>query len=167
MRGIFSFVSAAAIALVSMSAAAQCAPGIPSAGNPGCIPPNQENSPYYPGDPSPDADAGPAPIWEYHWGAIAMDRQSGSGGVAVDALSKQKAQEIALADCQANGGKNCAILYEYYNQCVALAQTRGGGNMGMARDDTKSLAESAAMTRCHEATCEIVYSACSLPVRMN
>lgn len=167
MHHILRLFVAVTIALASASAAGQCAPGIPSAGNPACIPPDQDNSPYYQGDAAPDVNVGPAPIWKYHWGAIAGDRGNGSQGFAINALSKRQAKEIALEDCRAHGGKNCVILFEYGNQCAAVAQVKGGGPLGMARDETSKKAESRAMETCGEATCEIVYSVCSLPVRMN
>lgn len=51
-----------AFALLGLPAIAwaQCAPGIPGAGNPGCIPPNQTNSPYYQGGGNQDGYGAPA-----------------------------------------------------------------------------------------------------------
>jgi len=79
----------------------QCAPGIPSAGNPGCIPPNQPNSPYYQGDDAEtQAQTQPAAVWTDRWDAIAIDSDVGQAGVIANIPSKNEAMDIAVKTCK-------------------------------------------------------------------
>jgi len=79
----------------------QCAPGIPSAGNPGCIPPNQPNSPYYQGDDAEtQAQTQPAAVWADRWDAIAIDSDVGQAGVIANIPSKNEAMDIAVKTCK-------------------------------------------------------------------
>ena len=141
---------------------AQCAPGIPGAGNPGCIPPNQPNSPYSTGNNS--APSAPQPRWEDRWGAIAMDPHTGRAGTVSGETSKARATRAALDKCSANGGNQCEISLSYFNQCAAIAQDSGGGPIYSVSAPQKDRAESMALSNCgkEHGSCEIVYKACSL-----
>ncbi|MBB3227109.1 hypothetical protein FHW69_001710 [Luteibacter sp. Sphag1AF] len=139
----------------------QCAPGIPSAGNPGCIPPGQSNSPY-----SQAAPAQPEPVWASRWGAIAVDLNTARSGTAADEESQSNAENTARRVCESNGGSNCEIILSYFNQCAAVAQNPEGGPFGKAHAVTLEKAESMALAACPGSGCKVIYSKCSLPVKV-
>ncbi|UPG84675.1 DUF4189 domain-containing protein [Luteibacter aegosomatis] len=148
------------------AAFAQCAPGIPSAGNPGCIPPTAPNSPYNQGTgaaPPP----GPEPVWRETWGAVAIDMGVGRAGMSDTEKSKDSAIAVALDRCKSAGGTQCEIKTTYHNQCVALAQEKGGGDVVTVTGPDQTRAESRSVEKCGgEARCAVVYSACSDAVRV-
>ncbi|MBB3227111.1 hypothetical protein FHW69_001712 [Luteibacter sp. Sphag1AF] len=152
------------IALVAMYAPvawSQCAPGIPSAGNPGCIPPDQGNSPYYQ-DAAPSA---PQPVWADRWGAVAVDLGTGQSGATSDQGSESQAKNEALSTCERNGGTKCEIVLWYFNQCAAIAEKPEGGGFSNAHADTVERAEQLALQACG-GSCKVIYTKCSLPVRV-
>lgn len=153
-------------ALVPGIVHAQCAPGIPSAGNPGCIPPNQSNSPYYQDRGLAPASAEPAARWSDRWGSIAMD-ESGAAGTIEDQPSEPAAKLQALTQCKANGGQSCEIVLSFHNQCAAVAQLPSGGRVYATGAPTPEKAEEASLSRCGQGSCRIVYSRCSMPERVN
>ncbi|WP_414675274.1 DUF4189 domain-containing protein [Luteibacter sp.] len=163
-------LSAILLCALAQSAFSQCAPGIPSAGNPGCIPPNQQNSPYYQGSPSgadgvPEA---PAPQWAQGWGAISLDFSQGGRGSAAQMESKESAERAAVRDCQKNGGAKCEVFMTFVNQCAAVAQPLSGGDLSTATAATVGEAESRSIRRCGDAkSCKVFISECSAPVRIN
>lgn len=150
-------------------ALAQCQAGMPSAGNPQCIPPSA-----WPQN-GPAQQAAPAePVWKLTWGAIAIDPDSGSVGHAVGSSSKRKAEREALRSCTTNGGGNCKqILFAYHNQCGVVAWPKvpgpnGQGGIIAQGGPTIEVASEAALKRCayggNSGVCEIVYSECSKPI---
>lgn len=144
----------------------QCAPGIPSAGNPGCIPPSQPNSPYAQGTNSPPERTESAPVWESRWGAVAMDKTSARGGTVEGRSSKSDASQIALDLCRKNGGKDCSLLLAFHDQCAALAQAPNGGAINWITATSTSEAERKALNECDGGNqCDIIYSKCSMPER--
>ncbi|WP_411906454.1 DUF4189 domain-containing protein [Rhizobium mayense] len=151
-------------------AGAQCAAGIPSAGNPGCIPPSAPNSPYNPSDdyplPSGPDDTVP-PEWHDSWGAVTMDEGTGSAGEARNQLSKAAATDMAMQQCRI-GGQHCKVIIAYYNQCVAIAQVKGRTGFFIAASRAyQSDADRYVMSECRShGACEIVYRACSDAIRM-
>ncbi|WP_132141304.1 DUF4189 domain-containing protein [Luteibacter rhizovicinus] len=145
----------------------QCAPGVPSAGNPGCIPPDQQNSPYYQENPAQQQPAQPQAVWADRWGAIAMDSDTGRAGTVEGQESKSDANRVALDLCSKNGGRNCAILLSFYNQCAAVSQSTDGGPVHAAGAATQKEAEERALNRCTGSkACQIVYSQCSFAERV-
>lgn len=151
-------------------ATAQCAPGIPSAGNPGCIPPNQPNSPYYQGsaDQASQQAVEPAPIWADSWGAVAVSFKDGRAGAKGQMTSKSEAVSAALDICHQNGGSECKLVLSYKNQCVAVAQPDGGGLVTTMSAESVDRAGALALGKCGDASrCRVVYSECSVPQRMN
>lgn len=150
---------------------AQCAPGIPSAGNPGCIPPTQPGSPYgQQGDANSFSSSSPPPAarWAERWGAVALDASTGSAGVSTGMKTQAEAKREALDQCRENRGQACAISVAYRNQCAAVAQRSTGGVMGSASGPTLEVAKAAAKEECGDtASCQIVYSACSLAERVD
>ena len=109
------------------------------------------------------------PIWRSRWGAIAIDfgRSNAGIGVSVNASSKRKAKNEAMADCRAKGGQNCRINLIYDNQCaVVVAGTGYGRSQGGA---TVEIAAAYGLRMCEKAgikDCQIYYKACSLPVQV-
>lgn len=145
------------------SAWAQCAPGIPGAGNPGCIPPTQPGSPYNQGGDAPVVNAPPAVHWVGGWGAIAMDGEN-RGGTVEDRDTKSEAESIALDMCRRNGGSNCKVLVTFNNQCAAMVQEAGGGTVHGNTGATQERAERRALDGCKSGTtCHVIYSKCSVP----
>lgn len=149
---------------------AQCAPGVPSAGNPGCIPPSAPNSPYNQGSdgyPPANAPDEPAPVWRETWGAVALDMNGAKAGMSNGESSKQSAASLALDRCASAGGSHCELRVTYHNQCVALSQEKGGGKVTTATGPDKRKVEAQALDLCGGgSTCSVVYSACSDAVRV-
>lgn len=104
-----------------------------------------------------------SPLWQDRFGAIALDVDTGSIGWVSGARSRREAANAAIADC---GGGGCEVHMEGRNTCLAVAS---GGRTGFARDVNVKVAEASAVEACRSlggTTCEIRYSACSLPVRI-
>jgi len=146
----------------------QCAPGIPEAGNPECLPPDDANSPYYQGDrnrPAAQPQQSRA-VWADRWGAIAIDKNTGQAGTVINHSSRSEAVDAAMHDCQMHGSPNCKLELAYHNQCAAVAW--GEGSYAGASGPTKQNAESIALQDCRKgaSNCKIAYSDCSLPVRI-
>ena len=145
----------------------QCAPGIPGAGNPGCIPPTQPGSPYYQEQGSaPATPAAPAPVWADRWGAIALDGVSGRAGTTIGQESEKAAVATAMRQCDDNGGKGCEVLITFYNQCAAASQNVKGGSINASSAPTKAQAEAESQKHC-SGTCQLVYSQCSNAERVH
>ncbi|MGJ7491927.1 DUF4189 domain-containing protein [Variovorax sp. ZT4R33] len=109
----------------------------------------------------------PAPRWESRWGAIATDAPKGVIGATVDKPSKREASQAAVSDCQQQGGMICKIDVAYDNQCAVLVVGANGYNTPNAA--TVEKATELGMKTCREAgstDCRVLYSACSLPVRI-
>lgn len=143
-----------------------CPAGIPSAGNPACIPPDRENSPYYQGHGGSNRSAAPRAIWADRWGAIAFDNTNGGVGMAASMSSKRKAEKAAMAQCRAKGGQGCWIELAYHNQCAAIAW--GSRYATTASAATAGQASTRAIETCSQKTdsCKVVYSDCSIPERI-
>ena len=109
----------------------------------------------------------PQAIWERRWGAVAIDKDTSSVGVSESQVSKSAARTESLQHCTSErNSHHCEVKLVYYNQCAALAWgTRFYGTSGAV--DTNQ-AEEHALERCAKGAtdCKIVYSACSLPVRV-
>lgn len=146
----------------------QCAPGVPSAGNPGCIPQDRPESPYFQGNPDQlnGQAQQPQAIWADRWGAIAIDSNTGHAGTVTGFSTKKSATDAAMRDCAAGGPNNCTVRLFYHNQCAAVAW--GNGYSGIAGAPTESEAQSNAMKYCRQgaADCKVAYNACSLPERI-
>jgi hypothetical protein len=153
--------------LYAALAFSQCAPGIPSAGNPGCIPLNQPGSPYYQHDAVPAEPVTPPVAWADQWGAIAMDASSGKAGTVSGSSNKAKAESEAMERCGENGGLKCKLLITYHNQCVAATQNINGGVIFAVSAPETSKAENTALSDCGGAdACRVIYSRCSYPKRI-
>lgn len=146
---------------ISASALAQnCPNGIPSGGNPLCIPPDQPNSPYYNGAPTSSSQK---VAWAARWGAIATDVSKRALGGATGLSSKRKAQKAAIAACQVNGGVACKIDVAYVNQCAVIVT--GDNRYVTAHAPNIGEATSIGMERCgrEDVNCRVHYTDCSYP----
>lgn len=123
MKIIMLAIMAGFLALfTSFSAAnAQCPNGIPSAGNPGCVPPDVLN-----GSQSSQPGARPEKRRSNlipNFGAVAFDPERlkfGASRLAQD--RREKAEAEAMQGCVASGGgAGCKIIGTYRNGCLALA----------------------------------------------
>jgi Domain of unknown function (DUF4189) len=146
-------------------ASAQCPAGIPSAGNPQCVPPDV----FYNSLPNTDPPPLPSPKWATRWGSIAVGIGPGGGvvGASRDATSKRKAEKEAMKQCrQHTDSRDCRIEISYYNQCGVLAW--GENYYHTARAATVSEASGIAISSCNTRTsnCKLFYSNCSYPVRV-
>ena len=138
-----------------------CPVGMINAG--ACLPPDDPRLPQNQGPAPP-----PAPIWADRWGAIAFDGSNGTVGVAADALSKRKAQKVAIQDCQKRGGKGCSVKTTYYNQCAVVVT--GDSDANFLNAPTIEQATKTGMDSCrarNDTNCRVYYSGCSMPVRVN
>lgn len=149
-----------------------CPAGIPSAGNPACIPQDRENSPYYQGGQG----QGLEPRWHLTWGAIASDSGTGDIGVAVGKYSKVDAQREALERCADHGATKCKVLLAYHNQCAAIAWPTKNGDLvggtsvtrgGPSVEDASAGALSSCAAKNYGGLCKIIYSDCTKPVLQN
>lgn len=155
----------------SVMAEGNCPPGsypIGGQGVQGCAPIGQSG----PASSSPR----PSGKWETRWGAVAEGRGSSgpdaptATGVSVSQPSENLATSVALDECKRGGGLECKIRIAYHNQCVAIAdpiaseRARGATTSSVVGAETLSKASTMAQDRCGSrgASCEIVYSACSM-----
>jgi len=94
-----------------------------------------------------------------------MESATAIAGTVEDQPSKKSATEESLRRCSTNGGRNCELLFTFYNQCAAIAQGKGGGGpVNWATAMRSDEAEYDALSRCRSvAGCQIVYSRCSRP----
>jgi len=159
---------AAFVLLASSSAWGQCAPGIPSAGNPGCIPPDQANSPYA----SDAAENSNRPVenstvWESRWGSIALDLEKGKAGTISNSNDERDAVNTALSRCSENGGVHCRTVLTYHDQCASLVEDKAGGPLATSTASTQETATARSLEKCgNKRSCEVIYEKCSLPQRV-
>lgn len=148
-----------------------CPAGIPSAGNPLCIPQDNENSPYY---QRPLLRKPPTQRWQLTWGAVAMSASGDGGvGVSVGKYSQSDAGNEAISQCELISEATCKLVLAYHNQCAVIAWPSRDGDpvggetivRGGASIDVASNGALAACRDLHDGNdCKIVYSACAKPV---
>ena len=105
----------------------------------------------------------PAEVWRDRYGAVARLKNSAQYFVSVDQASEKDAKNDALGKC----GSSCAITHTFRNTCYATSW--GGGTSYFEFDDSKSGAEKKVLAICNAKkgdSCELLFSACSLPVRV-
>lgn len=119
----------------------------------------------------PKQQVEPEPEWASRWGAISVGRSvSGTGmGASTNMKSEQDAKDAALRQCfDNNGGELCrSKIFSYQDQCVAMAW--GNAYFAIWSAATIKIAAETAMRNCSKKTedCQIYYSDCSYPVRIN
>ena len=119
---------------------------------------------------SPQPSAPPV-RWADRWGALVIGGETGKPavfGVSSNMDSKSSAETWAINKCKAlGGGDTCIVNMTYHNGCIALAEGEKFGattTAGAELSETKTRA----VRLCNEKykNCDIVYSACSMPVRI-
>lgn len=150
------------------TAGAQCAPGIPGAGNPGCIPPTAPGSPYgQPDAAGAPSSMEPAPVWRTTWGAMALDYSNGAAGGSIQRSSKSDAIALAKERCREEQGQHCEVAIAFENQCAAISQMPGGGLINTATAADAKEAERRALSKCQDQrSCKIVASLCTYSERV-
>lgn len=124
-------------------------------------------SPYYVG-PRQQAPAQQAPkpagYWEKTWGAIAPSPVGGVLGTALGASSKEEAERLALADCEAKGGGACEVNLAYHNQCAVMIV--GDNYLTSYSNATIEEATARGLRECGKdnTNCRVYYSACTEPI---
>lgn len=108
----------------------------------------------------------PSQQWQDHWGAIATDIANRSIGTSTNKLSQKSAEEMAIADCQSKGGTNCEIEIAYRNECSALAAGDTGHNAKAGFTVAAAMQSAMKVCSASDKNCEVYYTACSLPVRI-
>lgn len=141
-------------------AAAQCPAGIPAGGNPACVPPDV----YYSTQPGENPPPLPSPRWQTRWGAVAG---GGGFGASVNMTSKRAARKQAIDRCKQTRGAACDVVFDYYNQCIAVA-SGGESSSAVGKAGDIEVAKSLANRSCEEGgeQCQVYYAECSYPVRV-
>ncbi|MBP6706146.1 MAG: DUF4189 domain-containing protein [Achromobacter sp.] len=121
-----------------------------------------------PGGAQPPQQPAPPPVrWEERWGAIAFDPVSGKTGVAGSRPGRRQAEDDAVAICRQKGGGACKLEISYANQCGVIVW---GNNWAVAKfAATLEQATEQALNQCNRdsgGTCEVFFSDCSMPVRV-
>ena len=160
------FFAAALLMFCDAAAEGGCPPGQYPIGGQGalaCAPIPQDNTQKQPR---------PSGRWIKTWGAIASD--SGDNlGVSVGKIDKSEAQQDAVAKCTAQSGSKCHLVLTYRNQCAAIAEPYKGdravsGMLSYNGAASKEIASADALSFCKKdnpnASCRIIYTACSEPV---
>lgn len=149
----------------NVSAEGRCPPGqypIGDQGVGGCAP--------IPGAGGGAREPEPAGQWHKTWGAIASSDATADAGVATGRLSKENAEQMALADCGRRGASDCRVIYTYRNQCVAwlVPSTQDGSSRaGLASAKDSAEARKYAQQSCVDTggkACTVAYENCTKPV---
>ncbi len=95
-----------------------------------------------------------------------MDSQAGRFGGSENNPSKRKARKAALSECRSNGGRECKVIADYYNQCGALV-SGAGYTVSYSAPQIESAIQSA-IDDCSLKTsgCKPFYAGCSYPIRI-
>jgi hypothetical protein len=108
-------------------------------------------------------------VWETRWGAIATG--SSGWGAVTDMRSEKRAKKAALKQCKKTetGSKSKCKALTYYNQCaVVVIPSRATGHFFQSAIDLPT-ATSIGMRSCNSQydECEVYYSGCSYPKRID
>jgi hypothetical protein len=122
-----------------------------------------------PGSPVYQDDNSTSPphtvVWADRWGAIAFDYTTSEMGTAESKNNQITAEQKAMSDCSSHGAQNCKIIVSYKNECVALAASNN--RIGFTQSPKQKRAETIAVKQCGDTiSCQIIYSACSFPIRI-
>ena len=107
----------------------------------------------------------PREVWQNYYGAIAYDSKAKVAGTSENEKSMADAKRVAIQNCGA--GTKCKIVAYARNSCTAIAQD--GGITAFGTEPTEATATKEALDNCRSVggtECEITYSHCSLPVRI-
>lgn len=121
--------------------------------------------------PAPNASlesqqVAPSPAWEARYQSVAADIPKGILGTSRDQTSAIVAEQVALMDCKAKGGVSCEIQITNGNGCVAMVV--GNTRLNLKSGGSTQEAEAKALRSCNDEdqNCQVRYSACSPPKRI-
>lgn len=165
MRMKFRLLMVSGLLCMSGSVFAQCAAGIPSGGNPLCVPP----AVYYgnSGDAASSNDA-PRVKWQKRWGATAYDEKTGVFAAVRSSTSKKKAEKAAIEMCRQKGGSpSCTSWAVYYNQCVSVVES-ASGLLTSSTGPSLEITAKRALKNCSAQTdgCVVKYTDCTYAARV-
>ena len=113
------------------------------------------------------AEEPPQVRWEERWGAIVMDAASGMTGIGGSQPTEEAAIQTATAMCQRKGRQKLPRRHHLFQ---SMRRPRLGSNHAVsARGRTLEIASKYAIDACEKTTgkkCEVFFSDCSLPVRV-
>jgi len=132
-----------------------------TAGSHGCAPMNND-LPNGEQQQPPD----PGPRWQTRWGAIAIDGQNSKFAGSDGLSTSSKAKKAAMEQCRNSGGKKCKVLVAYYNQCGALAWGQSGATASRGPVIEEVMKQSIAACSENTSGCQVFYSGCSYPERI-
>lgn len=172
---VISF-SVIAIMCGSPSAVAQnCPIGIPSAGNPLCLPPDHEGSPYYQRRRHQELPPRRA-YWRSTWGSIAASIDgSWAVGFSMGKWDKVVAEVEAMEQCRSMGGARCVPVLSYKDRCAVIAWPSSMNSLvkgtpiakeGASIERASNDALGSCLEKNSDKECRIVYSECTRPVLM-
>lgn len=167
MKLIFYSVVVAAI-LTPTLASAQCESGGGiNTGGGNCTPPTAPGMPGYANSASVTSSSQTRVKWAEQWGAIVIDETTGDTGTIKGRASKSEAVRDATRDCEMYGATHCELMVAYYNQCAAIATTHHRFSWGRAGTEEQAKQEAVRSCETDSSQCEVAYSACSLPKRID
>ncbi len=96
--------------------------------------------------------------YQYCWGAIAFNPNTGAYGWAHSYFSEGEAWDAAAAGCS----YNCPEVHTFYNQCAAAAIGANGG-YGYGFGASQGAAQNVAMSYCnnYDYGCQVLVWSCS------
>lgn len=109
----------------------------------------------------------PQPVrWQNNWVVLAIDLPKGVLGRAQSTVSADSAKQLAMADCSAKGGTQCAPEVSVENGCVAM--TVGSSKMNTSGAGSELDAERKSLEECNavDTGCKVYHSECALPTRL-
>lgn len=108
------------------------------------------------------------PQWQDRWGAIATDEPHGILGSVTGMKNRSLAEQGALVDCRAKGGKSCKLETWYNNGCATLTVGDRGYNVNHSATLELAVLEGLKMCKADgDAGCRTYFSACSPAVRIH
>ncbi|PZO66309.1 MAG: hypothetical protein DI635_01480 [Pseudoxanthomonas suwonensis] len=140
--------------LVCAQASAQCGMGIPSAGNPNCIPPdilhgqgNVRSRQTAPPQYSPQIYYPPITEWLHSHNSVVTHENADETWVATGFASQDEAEQAAIASCTETMGKGCHTLYKGSNLCASVGRDEYN-SLWVGHGEDLSEAEDAMMRGC-------------------
>lgn len=128
-----------------------------------------------PGSPQCGPDSGtsggdappprPTGEWLKTWGAVAV-ASNGDAGVSSGRMTKQLAEQAAIASCEGLDSGKCTVSMAFFNQCVAAADSgKGQGSLfGAASIEEASRLATDQCEKNAGAQCRITLSKCTDPI---
>jgi len=97
------------------------------------------------------------------WGAFATDNVTGKLGTAVNRPNRAAAEQAAVKDCHAKGGKTCRVELWYANACAVMVLGASKYYMRSAPTIAEGTKDTMAQCNASDSNCRLYHSACSEP----